>query len=397
MCDPDYAFSRTHSDLPDPEFPEPVVEGRAEDFHTPAWPAEEPDTLDVLAYEMADCVPVRIAILDRHLRILALNAEWRRLDLRRDQPLQRDFVETCLSAASEADRTVIAMGLKELAEGRSDTLTATVKFTHGGSHRGFALRGRKSPLMPKLIVVALLDMADNGRVPIDDRAMTRVVLDAEAAERKRIARELHDDTAQQLVAMQLGLAGLKECGNTAEFDGIYHNIEEALRSVQQELRTLSYSLHPPEIEGAGLTEALGIFVQGFARRTRLAATFIDETRGLIADGLTDRALYRVAQEALTNVGKHAKARNARVCLRAQDQKLVLEVDDDGIGIAPELCSGRSDARLGVGLSAMRERVEALSGRLEVYRLPKGTRVTAILPHTLGMPGRQGSMMLLRTA
>lgn len=87
----------------------------------------------------------------------------------------------------------------------------------------------------------------------------------------------------------------------------------------------------------------------------------------------------MTQEALINVCKHAQAQHACVRLKDCDQQLVLEIEDDGVGIPAELCSGRTDARMGVGLSAMRERIEALSGRLEVSRLKQGTRVVAILP------------------
>jgi signal transduction histidine kinase len=156
-------------------------------------------------------------------------------------------------------------------------------------------------------------------------------------------------------------------------------MEEVLQSVQKELRTLSYMLHPPEID-EGLVEALRNFVRGLARRVHVNANFVDETRGLLTDDETDRALYRVTQEALINVCKHAKAQHACVRLKDCDHQLVLEIEDDGVGIPAELCSGRNDARMGVGLSAMRERIEALSGQLEVSRLERGTRVVAILPY-----------------
>lgn len=331
------------------------------------------EALDIVAGDVADCVPVKVAVLDSHFKIRALNAEWRRMGAFGSDPLGQGFVETCLATASSADRNTVLSQLRRLDPSKPDGLMTTVRLELGGLRWSFALRARRLSKAPAFVVVALLDAV------IERSTIARIVLDAEEAERRRIARELHDETAQRLAAMQLGLAGLRECGSGMKFDRRCCDIEAMLRSVQDELRTLSYTLHPPEIDDAGLVEALGRFVSGFARRTRLKATFVSETCGSRTDCVTDRALYRVTQEALTNVGKHAEATNAMVSLRECDHRLVLEVEDDGIGITPELCYSRSHARLGVGLSAMRERIEALAGKFEVSRLSTGTRVRAILP------------------
>jgi signal transduction histidine kinase len=340
---------------------------------------DEPYRLfDALSWDMADCVPVRVALLDTRLRIRALNAEWRDQDLSQGGELGRDFVQACLCRASQPDRDIVREGLSGLQGRNFADFSATIGLRTDFISRNFSLRARKLPRTSDVIVVALLDVTDKRRLADERRRMMRLVLDAEEAERKRIARELHDETVQQLAAMQLGLAGLREFGRDADFDGRCRDMEDVLRSVQKELRTLSYILHPPEIDG-GLVEALGSFVHGFARRTQLNARFVDETSGLRTDEEMDRALYRVAQEALINVCKHAEARQACVYLRERDGQLLLGVEDDGVGIAADLCTSRSDARLGVGLSAMRERIEALAGQLEVSRLEQGTRVLAILP------------------
>lgn len=333
-----------------------------------------------LARDMADCVPVRIAILDACLRIRALNAEWRLLDLPVGGGLGSDFAQACLTTANGPDRETVVAGLSRLADNTGlDIFSTRIGLRLSSIPRHFALRARKLLQAPDIIVVTLLDVTDQSRLAGERRRMMRAVLDAEETERKRIARELHDETVQQLTVMQFGLAGLRKLGTGADFDVRCRDMEEVLQSVQKELRTLSYMLHPPEIDG-GLVQALRSFVRGLARRIHVNASFIDETSGLLTDDETDRALYRVTQEALINVCKHSQAQHARVRLKDCDRQLVLEVEDDGVGIPAELCLNRPDARMGVGLSAMRERIEALAGRFEVSRLEKGTRVVAILPY-----------------
>ena len=290
-----------------------------------------------------------------------------------------DGVAACLPDPAATTRYDIVAHFVRIGEVRSGGFAATAGLERGGTVCSVMLRAGELPQ------ASVLDTAMAER-----RNVARIVLDAEEAERRRIARELHDETAQQLAAMQLRLAKLRQCGADDEFDSTCGDMEEMLRAVQNELRTLSYVLHPPEIDAVGLVEALGRFVKGFARRTRLKTTFVDATRGVLTDGVTDRALYRVAQEALTNVGRHAAATTAMVSLCENDRWLELEVEDDGIGISPELCASRSDANLGVGLSAMRERIEALAGKLDVSRLTTGTRVRAILPI-----GARGGTALVR--
>lgn len=335
--------------------------------------------VDALARDMADCVPVRIAILDARLRIRALNAEWGSQDLPPGGGLGSDFAHTCLVTAKEPDRDAVVAGLSRLEDRAGlDMFSIRVGLRLNSTPRHFTLRARRLLQAPDLIVVTLLDVTDQSCLAAERRRMMRVVIDAEEAERKRIARELHDETVQQLAVMQFGLAGLRKLGTGADFDVRCRDMEDVLQAVQKELRTLSYMLHPPEID-VGLVEALRSFVRGLARRTHVNARFVDETRELLTDDETDRALYRVTQEALINVCKHAQAQHAYVRLKERGHQLVLEVEDDGVGIPAELCSSRADARMGVGLSAMRERIEALAGQFMISRLEKGTRVVAILP------------------
>lgn len=385
MCDPNCTPSRADSDQSDFETVETAWVDETCDFDLPSDTCSPHiggivDALGVVVRDVADCVPVRVAILDSHFRIRALNAEWSRLRPLGVGILGQPF-EACLSTASVSARNAVKACLARLVLGQSEGFVPSISLELDGTRRCFTLHARTLPQTSALVVVALLDITDRGHRAAERQTIARIVLDAEEAERRRIARELHDETAQQLAAMQFGLAGLRECGTGRKFASMCGDIEDMLRSVQNELRTLSYILHPPEIDDAGLAEALRRFVNGFARRTQLKAIFVNETGRVWTDSAMDRAVYRVAQEALINVGKHADATNARVSLRGHGQQLVLEVEDDGIGIAPELCSSRSDARLGVGLSAMRERIEALAGSLEVSRLNTGTRIRAIVPYS----------------
>jgi signal transduction histidine kinase len=192
-------------------------------------------------------------------------------------------------------------------------------------------------------------------------------------ERNRLARELHDSVKQQVfaVSMQLGAArALLDEGNQA-----YGPVTEAERLAKQagaELTTLIRELRPPNLESKTLPEALQEYVTAWSRQNGIVAE-------VKADGvsaiplLSDETLFRVAQEALANVARHSKAGQVTVELVDQGDDIVLTVEDDGRGF------DLGQVEKGIGLDSMRERLEAIGGRLDISsQMSGGTKVMATL-------------------
>ncbi|MCS7048084.1 MAG: GAF domain-containing sensor histidine kinase [Verrucomicrobiae bacterium] len=198
------------------------------------------------------------------------------------------------------------------------------------------------------------------------------LLQSQDEERRRLARELHDVTAQNLTAASLNLAQIhptteRERERLAECAAL---VEQSLR----EIRTLSYVLHPPVLDEHGLARAVEWFVEGFQKRTGIVVRCeaVGELPRLARP--VELALFRVVQEALSNVHRHAG--NATVCVTlATDRDAVrVEVADTGRGFP----STRTEAG-GVGLASMRERMRQIGGKLQVDSSPTGTRVVAVVP------------------
>lgn len=211
------------------------------------------------------------------------------------------------------------------------------------------------------------------------RAQQAKLLRAQDEERRRIARDLHDGTSQYLALAQVTLETVRKAHTFETIEQAFVEIERAISTAQHQMRTLSYVLHPPELEAGGIVDALGAFLKGFARRTGLMVRFQNLAGYLRPSADLELALYRVAQEALVNVGKHAFASTVEVRLRSVAKYLALEIEDDGIGIPADIAEGRMREAVGVGLAGMRERVEGLGGMFCVERRLNGTYIGAYFP------------------
>jgi signal transduction histidine kinase len=207
-------------------------------------------------------------------------------------------------------------------------------------------------------------------------------------ERQRIAEELHDSTAQHLVAADLHLMRLKQYVRP-EGQKVLDEAADAVEEAARELRTFTYLLHPPGLEHGGLAGTVRAFAEGFARRTGLDTSIrMPDT----ADSLpfdVQRALLRVIQETLTNTYRHAAASRLIIDLRVGADTLKLRVLDDGCGLS---CGVRKAAEggvlLGVGVTGMRARMVRFGGSLTLLSDNRGTLVVATLP--LGFASDLGS-------
>jgi PAS domain S-box-containing protein len=207
-------------------------------------------------------------------------------------------------------------------------------------------------------------------------------------ERRRIARELHDTTAQKLAALSMNLS-LVERSNPALGSAARAAFEESLRLTEgclREIRTLSYLLHPPLLEEAGLAYALRGYVEGFTRRSGIRVEL--DVPGDIGrlSGQMETTLFRIVQESLTNVHLHSGSPTARIILRVCEGNIVLEISDDGRGFSTAKGNGNgvASAELGVGIRSMQERARQAGGRLEIHSSATGVTVRAVLPMSAGV-------------
>jgi signal transduction histidine kinase len=215
------------------------------------------------------------------------------------------------------------------------------------------------------------------------RALSARILDLQDAERRRIARELHDSVGQYLVGLKINLEQLQIArapNLSAPHEKLLNEtVDLAERSIV-EVRTISHLLHPPLLDEVGLESAIRWYADGFAKRSALQVS-------LHLDRITNRlpkevelALFRVLQESLTNVHRHASAKSIEVILTCSTGHVVLSVIDDGMGISQEVLSRFNSGRAaGVGLAGMKERLAELDGTLEVERRGNGTAVRATIP------------------
>ena len=202
-------------------------------------------------------------------------------------------------------------------------------------------------------------------------------------ERRRIGRELHDSTGQCLVALELSLTRLARMTESGS-DPVRHRVEECVtlaRKCSTEIRTASYLLHPPLLDEIGLLSALRWLADGLRQRSGIEIELeLPESLERLPPE-QELAIFRVAQEALTNVHRHAKSPSVTIRLFEQDGSVIMEVEDAGHGILVAGSSGKvtDAAKLGVGLAGMRERMRQLGGSLTVRTSARGTSVRAKLP------------------
>ena len=228
----------------------------------------------------------------------------------------------------------------------------------------------------------LRDITEAKRAEAALRDLSRRLIRAHEDERALLARELHDDVTQRLavLAIDMGRAELT-AADGAQAD-VMRSVRTELVRLSEDIHSLAYQLHPSVLEELGLVEALRAECERRGRQGRLAVSMNLESVPAVAGEEAQLCLFRVAQEALTNVARHAGTARASVTLRRADGGLLLAVGDQGVGFDPTRPrEGRS-----LGLASMRERLHLVGGTLDVESSPgRGTTVVAWVP-ALGAEG-----------
>jgi PAS domain S-box-containing protein len=203
-------------------------------------------------------------------------------------------------------------------------------------------------------------------------------------ERRHIARDLHDITGQKLAAQSIALSQvLNRKGQDTESQRLLSECITLSKQIGEEVRTLSYVLHPPLLDELGLSSAVKWYAEGFQQRTgvKVDVDVASDFPRLPPD--VEVTLFRIIQESLNNVHRYSGSQKAWVRVRpTRDKKIEVEIRDAGKGISPERLNAANGAvaPIGVGIQGMKERMRQLAGKLEIASgVNRGTRVTATLP------------------
>ncbi len=206
------------------------------------------------------------------------------------------------------------------------------------------------------------------------RDALRRVVEAQELERKRLARELHDETGQALTSMLLGLRNLEETASEGERRAALAALREIAVSTLHDVRRLAIELRPKALDDFGLVPALERLTESFGEQTGLRVQFEARLRERLPTDV-ETALYRIVQEALTNIVKHARAREVSVLLIRKDTAVSAVIEDDGRGFSRGGLSGD-----GIGIVGMRERLALIDGTLTIESSPgAGTTLVAEVP------------------
>jgi len=352
-------------------------------FATLRVPASSPaaDTLHAFAdtfQKMINGLPEQIALLDEDWKILLVNDAWTKTAALygfHALGAGSNYLRFCRDRAFEGHESAgkVAAGIADMAMGRRDSF----QMVYSGSDRW---AGHEFQLCVNHLEVDGRRLATVTRYDVTELVQLRrlrelfstSLIQGQNDERRRMAREIHDSTMQLLASIGLALGQLKRTQVIDDPSLIVAEIEELLAETQREIRSISYLAHPPVLQELGLSKAIETLVTGYCRRTGLNLSFRTDTEVPPVWKTAEMALYRVVQESLSNVHRHAHATEAAVGLFIRKSMIHAVIVDNGSGFSRATAPG-------VGLVGMQERLEELGGRLAVRARHPGTAIIASLP------------------
>jgi signal transduction histidine kinase len=237
------------------------------------------------------------------------------------------------------------------------------------------------PIVPELLRAKVRVFVELHRKKHQLEQLNSTVINLQEQERKRIAQELHDSIGQLLAVICMNCSMVKteiEKSSPSAAAGV-HEIEKLAADALSQIRTISHLLHPPLLDEAGLSAALTSYIQGFSERSRIATKLICPAKFSDLSAETELSIFRIVQESLTNVLRHSGSRCAEVRISQDRQGIVIEVEDQGRGVAEDRDLDPLSFRGGVGIRGMRERLRQLGGTLQLQRMRPGTLVRAEIP------------------
>jgi signal transduction histidine kinase len=333
-----------------------------------------------------DAMRDKVLVLDQTGRIVLVNAAWRSL-YQAEQAGASTFGtgETLRSLgvlnADDEDTADFLAGLDRVLVGRANALTRVCRSSGAGTARWYRMHAARVHLGRWAgVVVTLEDVSD---VHLAKQAINRLSLRLnrlQEQERERIALELHDSTAQHLTAASLNLIGLRtRMARSGRDMALLDEIERSLQNALHEVQVMSFALYTPRLGEDGLKATLERFVRTYARQTGVRTELRAPSLNVLPLKL-QQTLLRIAQEALTNVHRHAAATRAWVRFRLVRDVVVLSIADNGKGMDLTNRTDLSSTGTGIGIFGMHARVDAVGGELRVKSRPgHGTRILAQIP------------------
>lgn len=215
--------------------------------------------------------------------------------------------------------------------------------------------------------------------------LLRRLVSSQEMERRRIARDLHDQLGQRLTALRLKIASLRDTlPGATDFVARVTRLQEIAERLDSEVSFLAWELRPSALDDLGLTDAIGAFVNEWSKHYEIPADFYSAN---LSDERLNRDaethLYRISQEALNNIAKHANPSQVTVILERRGDNVILIIEDDGVGFVPETERTPSESGKGLGLVGMRERASLVGGGVEIESAPgKGTTIFVKVPYAI---------------
>ncbi|HEV2615338.1 MAG TPA: response regulator [Candidatus Acidoferrales bacterium] len=211
------------------------------------------------------------------------------------------------------------------------------------------------------------------------RRLSSSLIASQDEERRRIARELHDGLGQDLVAIKMMLDGILQQEHSAAKKQVASDVSTLIDRTIQQVRSISHLLHPPLLDEVGLRAALKWYLEGFSKRSGIETELDVQPASFprIAPEL-ETAVFRIVQEALTNVFRHSGARKGWVTVAKEENQVVVTVRDDGKGISDRVVEFRPES-IGIGIGGMRQRVKEFGGELQLRNSNPGAIVEVIIP------------------
>jgi signal transduction histidine kinase len=344
--------------------------------------AVQPAFVDVFQ-QLINGLPEQIALVDEHWKILAVNEAWSRTAALYGYYALApganyfDFLHD-KAAEGHSSAAPVVDGILEMEKGVRDSF----RFFYHGSDRWeghtFQLCVNRLEIAGRIFAtITRYDVTELVQLRRMREGFSHSLIEGQSEERRRIAREIHDSTLQLLAGLGLSLGQLKRTSQPNQTIEIVADMEKLLGEAQREIRSISYLAHPPLLRELGLAEALQALVEGYGRRTGLRVSLHLDPELKVSWRPAEVAIYRMVQEALSNIHRHAHATDVAVGLYARRSMVHAVVVDNGIGIP-------ANVRHGVGLPSMRARIAELGGRLISRTASPGTMLIASLPACPGI-------------
>jgi two-component system sensor histidine kinase UhpB len=330
-----------------------------------------------------------ISVADTDGRLLELNPEAERLSgWQRQEVLEKSFLKLFVPQAYE--KAVKEDFQKVLSGQETRGFEMPLKLRDGGE-RPFLwnvnrLLGKDGEVLGVMAVGQDITAQKRAEGDLREseqklRLLTTQILNAQEDERKRISRELHDELGQSLTVLKLGLRGVNRyLSEPPEIKEELDNIALYLDETIEKVRRLSRALSPAILEDLGLVPALKYLMDEFSPHYTINHDFAIEDLDHLFPKEAQIIIFRIFQESLTNIAKHAQASKVHLAIRQADGEVLFEVEDDGQGFEVGMILNRSSMNKGLGVAALYERAKMLGGSLQIQsRKGWGTRITCAVP------------------